>query len=67
MKNKAIKVYSELFKREFTYIVDDSLKPSSTTGDGLVARKLRKASESLSKIENLEEMLQRLASHSSQK
>jgi hypothetical protein len=67
MKNKAIKVYSKLFKREFTYIVDDSLKPSPTTGDGLVARKLRKASESLSKIENLEEMLQRLASHSSQK
>ncbi|OQP52010.1 hypothetical protein A4H97_25685 [Niastella yeongjuensis] len=61
MKNKIIKVYSELFKREFTYIVDDTIEPSPTTGDGLVARKLREANDHLSKIKNLDEILKRHA------
>lgn len=47
--------------------IDPNLKPSPTTGDGLVARKLRLANEGLSKIKNLDEILKRLANGSSHK
>jgi hypothetical protein len=53
MKKKIIKEYSKFFNREVTIIINDELKPSPTTGNGLVARKLAKANESLSKMKSL--------------
>jgi hypothetical protein len=53
MKKKIIKEYSKLFNREFTITINDKIKPSPTTGTGLVARKLAKANESLSKMKSL--------------
>jgi hypothetical protein len=62
MKRKVIKEYSKLFNREVTLIIDDNIKPSPTTGNGLVARKLAEANEHLSKIKNLDEILKRHSS-----
>jgi len=53
MKKKVIKEYSKLFNTEITLVVNDNLKPSPTTGNGLVARKLKSANESLSKMKGL--------------
>jgi hypothetical protein len=40
----------------------DTIKPSPTTGNGLVARKLAEANEHLSRIKNLDEVLKRYSS-----
>lgn len=53
---------SKLFDKEVTIIIDDNIKPSPTTGNGLVARKLKEANEHLSKIKNLDEILKRYSS-----
>jgi hypothetical protein len=59
---KKIKTYSKLFDTELNLTINDNIKPSPTTGDGLVARKLREANEHLSKIKNLDEILKRYSS-----
>jgi hypothetical protein len=64
MKNK-IKAQSEFMKflnKELKITIDDNIKPSPTTGNGLVARKLKEANEHLSKIKNLDEILKRYSS-----
>ena len=57
---KKVKFYSQLFKREFTFIIDENMKPSKPTG--AVARKIEEANEHLSKIKNLDEILKRHSS-----
>lgn len=57
---KKLKFYSKLFKREFTFTVDDNLKPAKPTG--AVARKIEEANEHLSKIKNLDEIFKRYSS-----
>ena len=44
---KKVKYYSELFKQEFTVIVDENLKKPPITG--FAARKLKEANEILKK------------------
>jgi hypothetical protein len=56
---KKIKPLSKLFDTELNLTINDNIKSSPTTGDGLVARKLREANEHLSKIKNLDEILKR--------
>jgi hypothetical protein len=56
---KKIKPLSKLFDIELNLTINDNIKPPPTTGDGLVARKLREANEHLSKIKNLDEILKR--------
>jgi hypothetical protein len=62
IKNQKV-VYSNGLRLTF----DPNLKPSPTTGDGLVARKLAAANEHLSKIKNLDEILKRYANDPSHK
>lgn len=57
---KKVKFYSQLFKREFTFTIDENMKPSKPVG--AVARKLAEANEHLSKIKNLDEILKRYSS-----
>jgi hypothetical protein len=59
---KKVKFYSQLFKTEINITINDKIKPSPLTGDGLVARKLAEANEHLSKIKNLDEILKRHSS-----
>ena len=59
---KKIKPLSKLFDTELNLTINDNIKSSPTTGDGLVARKLREANEHLSKIKNLDEILKRYSS-----
>jgi hypothetical protein len=59
---KAQSEFMEVLKGEVTITIDDNIKPSPTTGNGLVARKLREANEHLSKIKNLDEILKRYSS-----
>ena len=54
--------FMQFLKKEIKITINDNLKPSPTTGDGLVARKLREANEHLSKIKNLDEILKRYSS-----
>lgn len=58
---KKIKSPKVLFINGLRLTIDENLKPSPTTGDGLVARKLREANEHLSQIKNLDEILKRHA------
>lgn len=53
---KKIKAQSEFMKflnKPLKITIDDNIKPSPTTGNGLVARKLKMANESLSKMKSL--------------
>jgi hypothetical protein len=59
---KEVKVYSELFKRESTWIIDDEWNPAPSK---LALRKLAEANEYLSKIKNLDEILKRHSNDSS--
>lgn len=59
---KKIKPLSKLFDTELNLTINDNIKSSPTTGDGLVARKLKEANEHLSKIKNLDEILKRYSS-----
>ena len=61
-KTKAQSEFIEFLNREITLTINDNIKASPTTGDGLVARKLREANEHLSKIKNLDEILKRYSS-----
>lgn len=53
MKKKVIKEYSKLFNNEITIVINNNLKASPTTGDGVVARKLKSANESLARMKTL--------------
>lgn len=48
-----MKFQGKLFNKEITITIDENLKPSPITANGLVARKLAKANESLSKLKGL--------------
>lgn len=61
MKKKE-KPLSKLFDIELNITINDKIKPSPLTGNGLVARKLAEANEHLSKIKNLDEILKRYSS-----
>jgi hypothetical protein len=50
---KKIKSPGKLFTTEITINIDNSLKPSPTTDNGLVARKLKQANESLKRMKGL--------------
>ena len=50
-----------VFSNGLRITINENLKPSPTTGDGLVARKLAAANEHLSKIKNLDDFLKRHA------
>jgi hypothetical protein len=52
--------YSQLFKREFTFTIDENMKPAKPTG--AIARKIEEANDHLSKIKNLDEILKRYSS-----
>jgi hypothetical protein len=47
--------YSKLFKREFTFTIDENMKPAKPTG--AIARKIEEANELFSKIKNIEDVL----------
>jgi hypothetical protein len=51
---KEVKVYSGLFKKESTWVIDDEWNPAPSK---LALRKLAEANEYLSKIKNLDEVL----------
>ena len=56
---KKIKTYSKLFDTEITLIVSDKVKPKPSK---LALRKLAEANEHLSKIKNLDEILNHYSS-----
>ena len=45
--------FLQFLKKEIKVTINDNLKASPTTGNGLVARKLKMANESLSKMKGL--------------
>ncbi len=59
MKQKVIKEYSELFKCETTFILDENMKQLPLSGS--LARKVEEINEKFakSKYKSVEEMLQR--------
>lgn len=65
--NKKVKASEITYSNGLRLTSDPNLKPSPTTGDGLVARKLKEANEYLSRIKNLDEILKRSAKDSSSK
>jgi hypothetical protein len=52
-KAKAESEFMQFLKKEIRITINDNIKASPTTGNGLVARKLRMANESLSKMKSL--------------
>jgi hypothetical protein len=52
-KNKAQLELKEFLNKEIKVTINDNLKPSPITGNGLVAHKLKMANESLSKMKSL--------------
>jgi hypothetical protein len=61
-KVKAESEFRQFLNEELKITIDETIKPSPTTGNGLVARKLKEANEHLSKIKNLDEILKRYSS-----
>jgi hypothetical protein len=52
-KIKAESEFLQFLKKGIKVTINDNLKPSPTTGNGLVARKLKMANEGLSQMKSL--------------
>ena len=61
-KTKDESEFMKFLNEPLKITIDDNIKSFPTTGDGLVARKLKEANEHLSKIKNLDEILKRYSS-----